>query len=316
MLGYEPSIGREAGIRSTWQWFSRARSSVSSIAQRGAAGAGPEPLARRSRPRAARWPRCPRDGLRDPALPAQPRLGLPGFLGHGPPGPAGRPAVGDVGRDAAEAVAGRHPGGALARRVTFCRVGGRGQPVTAQRQADRMVGHADLGGDGVHGPVLREVALGQVAGHIGVSEPVQRGQPPGVAARGARPQLGRGGSGIDIAKVTRQPVLVEPGLPADGREAGPVGRPGQDERPDIRVPVPPGHVGSDPGEAGAGPLGVRLGDRGDLGRGHRLPCLPAALLRVASSPGRRGGVPGELPGTGPRTSRGAARPYGGVEDEA
>jgi hypothetical protein len=34
--------------------------------------------------------------------------------------------------------------------------------------------------------------------------------------------------------------------------------------------MPPGHVGSDPGEASAGPLGVRLGDNGGLGRVHRL----------------------------------------------
>jgi len=109
---------------------------------------------------------------------------------------------------------------------------------------------------------------------------------------------------------------VEPGLPADGREAGAAGRPGQDERPDIRVPVPPGHVGRDPGEAGAGPLGVRLGDDGSLARGQRRPRLPAALLRVAAAPGCRGGVPGELTGAGPFAPRGAARADGGIEDEA
>ena len=51
-------------------------------------------------------------------LPAQPRLRLARLLGHGPPGPAGRPAVGDVGRDAVKAVAGRDLGGAL---VAACR---------------------------------------------------------------------------------------------------------------------------------------------------------------------------------------------------
>jgi hypothetical protein len=180
----------------------------------------------------------------------------------------------------------------------------------------RHGGTGRLGGDGVHGPVLHQVAFGQVAGHVGVSEPSQHGQPPGVAAYGAPAQHGFGGPGIDVAEVTRQPVLVEPGLPADGREAGTAGGPRQDERPDIGVPMPPGHVGSDTGEAGAGPLGVRPGDNGGLDQVHRLPGLPAALLRAAAAPRRRGGVAGELSGAGPLAPHGAARTHGGIEDEA
>ena len=178
-----------------------------------------------------------------------------------------------------------------------------------------MVGHADLGGHGVDRAVLPDVTLPQVAGHVRESEPVQHGAPPGVWPGRALPGHRGGRRRGDVREMARQPVLVQPGLAADRRQAGPVGRPGQDERAQVRVAATQGHVRRDPGEMPAGPLGVR--PRHQLARDARpcLPGLPAALLRMAAAGGGRRRVPAEFPGAGPLPPGSTARADRGVEHQ-
>src|SRR5215472_6389661 len=67
-----------------------------------------------------------------PRLPPQPRRWLGALLGHRVPGPAGRPAVGDVSGHAGKPEPGSHLRRALARLVAFGRVRHPGQAVAAQ----------------------------------------------------------------------------------------------------------------------------------------------------------------------------------------
>ena len=178
------------------------------------------------------------------------------------------------------------------------------------------MGDADLGGHGVDRPVLPEVPVLEVAGHVGEAQPVQCGSPVGVGPGRSLPRHGGRGRGGDGREVAGQPVLVQPGLTADRRQAGPARQPGQDERPEVRISVPPGHLVRDPGDVTAGPLGVGLRYR--LGRDARqgLPGLPEALLRITAPGGRGRRIPGECPGAGPLPPGGAAGTEREVEHQA
>src|SRR5215831_18442397 len=193
-------------------------------------------------------------------VPAQPGLRLPGFGGYGPPGPARGPAVADIAGHAVKTEARGDLRGALAGRMTLGRVRYPGKPMPAQRGLDGVMGHAGLGGDGVDRAVLHYVPLVQVAGHVWEAKLAQRRQPPGVPAVWP-PLTGRcRRCRVDVRQVARQPVLAEPGLAADRREASPLGELVQDERPDVGVAMASGDDRGDMGQVAAGALLVRLGD--------------------------------------------------------
>ena len=179
-----------------------------------------------------------------------------------------------------------------------------------------MVRQPGLGGDSAHGPMPGDVPLAQVTGHVGEAQPAQGRPPAGVPP--AVPQRAHGGRdlGIDVAEVPRQPVLVQPGLAADRRQAGAAGDPGQHQGPDVGVPGLASRCRGHLGQAPPGALRVRLGDRGGRHRGQRPQGFPAALLGDGAAPGRCGGVTGQVAGRGPVPPRRTALADRGVEDQA
>jgi hypothetical protein len=70
----------------------------------------------------------------------------------------------------------------LAGRMTLSRMAGMSQPVPAERGLDGMARETELGRDGVHGPVLLEVPVTQVARHVSESQ-LAKLAPPTVRAR-------------------------------------------------------------------------------------------------------------------------------------
>jgi hypothetical protein len=85
---------------------------------------------------------------------------------------------------------------------------------------------------------------------------------------------------------------------------------------DIRVPMPPGRVGSDGCEIPVSALPVRPGDNGRRDRGERPRGFPAALLRERATEGRRRGVASEVTGAGPLPACCTAVADRRVEDQA
>src|SRR6266851_1612113 len=89
--------------------------------------------------------------------------------------------------------------------------------------------------------MLHDVAFVQVAGHVGEAQPAQHQPPPGVPPVGMPLPYGFGRRRVDVAEVTRQPVLVQSGLAADSRQAGTVGDPRENERGGLtEIPWPAG----------------------------------------------------------------------------
>ena len=168
----------------------------------------------------------------------------------------------------------------------------------------------------MRGPVPGHVPVPQVARHIGEPEPGQRGPPPGVqpGAPACVRQRGGGRRG-DLAQVPGQPVLVQPGRPADGSQAGPLGRAGQHQRADVRVTVPPCRLRGHAGQVQAAPLSVGPGHRGRGHRRQRLAGLAPPLLGMGAAGRGRGRIAGQVAGPGPLPPCRAAPADRRVEDE-
>src|ERR1022692_3139130 len=113
-------------------------------------------------------------------MPAEPGLGLARLGGYGQPGPALSSAADDVVGDAGVAEVSRDLVRSLAGGMALSRVAGMSQSVPAQRGPDGMVRETELGRDGVHGPVLLQVPVSQVARHVGEPEFAQHRKPASV----------------------------------------------------------------------------------------------------------------------------------------
>jgi hypothetical protein len=131
--------------------------------------------------------------------------------------------------------------------------------------------------------MLHKVPFPQIGGDIAITEQPQCRTPAVVEPFRRAPPGGFCRGGIDAAQVTGKPVLVQPSFPADRRRAGAITGPGDDEFPDVRVAVPPCHVGRHGNKPGSARSLLARG--GLLSSSRFVMSTPGSSLDVARSLG-------------------------------